>query len=133
VATIALVAASAWFARPAPELRSTTVVAHRPTAPPNAIVPPPEPAIIAQPSTPSVHDRRDAGPTVEGAGTAVARGGTGTHRAAAPARPPADDDTRPRQLQFVTPGGTRIVWVLSPKFTLAPGAPQQEDPRWSGE
>ncbi len=33
--------------------------------------------------------------------------------------------TGPLQIQFTTPGGTRIVWVLNPDLTLQ--APQQED------
>jgi hypothetical protein len=43
------------------------------------------------------------------------------------------DSARPRQVQFTTPGGTRIMWVLDPNFTLTPVRPLQEDLRWSGE
>ena len=29
-----------------------------------------------------------------------------------------DEGVEPRQLQFATPGGTRIIWVFDPQFTL---------------
>jgi hypothetical protein len=30
----------------------------------------------------------------------------------------ADRDVEPRQLQFATPGGTRIIWLFDPQFSL---------------
>ncbi len=39
----------------------------------------------------------------------------------------------PVQLQFTTPGGTQIVWVVNPNLRLPAGTIQQEDPRCAGE
>ena len=44
-------------------------------------------------------------------GAAVAAPGAGQHRAAEAA-------TDRRQVQFDTPGGTRIIWVIDPDFDL---------------
>lgn len=38
-------------------------------------------------------------------------------RNAAPA-PPSDGKMEPRQFQFATPGGTRIIWVFDPEFSV---------------
>jgi hypothetical protein len=47
----------------------------------------------------------------------------GDHRsAAAPAADPARAGER-RQIQFATPGGTRIIWELNPEFTLGEALP----------
>ena len=37
---------------------------------------------------------------------------------ATPASPASDDSSERRQLQFATPGGTRIIWTLDPQFKL---------------
>jgi hypothetical protein len=43
-----------------------------------------------------------------------------------PERPGASaDERKPLQVQFTTPGGTRIIWVLNPDLALQPL--QQED------
>jgi hypothetical protein len=36
-----------------------------------------------------------------------------------PEAPVQQDLARPRQIQFETPGGTRIIWVLQPGETLS--------------
>lgn len=38
--------------------------------------------------------------------------------AAAAVPPESGDPAERRQLQFATPGGTRIIWTLDPQFTL---------------
>lgn len=40
-----------------------------------------------------------------------------------PEVPVQQDPARPRQIQFQTPGGTRIVWVLQPGETLSKEEP----------
>ena len=53
----------------------------------------------------------------------IASGGVGRRlvsggaRPAAPSAAPAASDER-RQLQFATPGGTRIIWTFNPEFNL---------------
>jgi len=52
------------------------------------------------------------------AGVIVGRGLPRTHEMRAPPPPttaPATDAAR-RQMQFATPGGTRIIWVFDPEF-----------------
>jgi len=51
----------------------------------------------------------------------------GAERAQAPGAAPTSArpvgvaaEAAPRQLQFETPGGTRLIWVLDPEFTLTP-------------
>ena len=34
----------------------------------------------------------------------------------APTQPSETSETAPRQLQFATPGGTRVIWVFNPDF-----------------
>jgi hypothetical protein len=34
------------------------------------------------------------------------------------AAPSVDRADEPRQIQFATPGGTRIIWLLDPQFKL---------------
>jgi hypothetical protein len=36
---------------------------------------------------------------------------------------PVSQDRQPRQLQFATPGGTRIIWIFDPNFTLRETTP----------
>jgi hypothetical protein len=50
--------------------------------------------------------------------------GAGDHRGAA--APSGSDPVRAgerRQIQFATPGGTRIIWELNPEFTLGEALP----------
>ena len=47
----------------------------------------------------------------------------GPHDTNLPVSEPARLDEGPRQLQFATPGGTRIIWVLDPDFDLKETTP----------
>lgn len=51
---------------------------------------------------------------------ALAAGARGARQAPAPAAMPVgiESSAEPRQLQFATPGGTRIIWVFDPDFSL---------------
>ena len=50
--------------------------------------------------------------------------GAGDHRgAAAPSTPDPVRAGERRQIQFATPGGTRIIWELNPEFTLGEALP----------
>jgi hypothetical protein len=47
-----------------------------------------------------------------------------SHAADLPSRPHAGEHrAMPRQLQFATPGGTRIIWTFDPDFSLKESAP----------
>jgi hypothetical protein len=119
VAVVALVTFYVWLGRPTP--RPTAVARHEAAAPLAAVATPPAVAPDVHPSTANAQLTH----------TPIARPGRDAQPAASPVPPSVDEEDRPRQLQFTTPGGTRIVWVLNPQFRLAPGAPQQEEPRWS--
>ena len=50
--------------------------------------------------------------------------GGGDHRgAASPSVPDPARAGERRQIQFATPGGTRIIWELNPEFTLGEALP----------
>jgi len=127
VAVIAAVAGWSWFGAPAPHRNATAASQHAPAV----LAPQPSSSHMAAagdsstgPASPSVPPAADRSTT---------RSDPRTLGPSDRSARPAADERRPRQIHFITPGGTRIVWVLNPNFSLAPGAPQQEDPRWSGE
>ena len=61
--------------------------------------------------------------TAAGVMLAFLTAGAGDHRgSAAPTPDPARAGER-RQIQFATPGGTRIIWELNPEFTLGEALP----------
>jgi hypothetical protein len=92
--------------------------------------------IAAAPTTPRSVSSAATGAPAAPPGTARPRPQLNTPGPTPAAGTPAFTDAaanRPRQLQFVTPGGTRIIWTLDPDFALSPGPSREEDLRWSAE
>lgn len=110
-ATVALILLAVLLFRPAPEKAPAPKIAavpHRPTPPRVAVQPPP----------PKEEEPR---PREERKKTAVRRKHRApkVHPAVAEPEPAAvlvqvEPAESPQQIQFSTPGGTRIIWVLSP-------------------
>jgi hypothetical protein len=158
VASLAIAAgAAAWLLRPGPHAghgsTSARSAAARPAPLPPADQGPAEPEtlhtaalprggisggpITAAPTAPrAVSASAATGAQAPAPGTARPRPQLNTPGPTPAAGTPASTDAtadRPRQLQFVTPGGTRIIWTLDPDFALSPGPSREEDLRWSAE